>query len=136
MTNVKSRAMIICFVSGHLDLSQDEFEKQYVPLISKAIANGHDFVVGDARGADTMAQEYLRDMAVAGHLEPMQVRVFHAYNQPRHNLGFESVGGFASQSAKDASMTKASDYDVAWVRKGREDSGTARNIERRKKAQS
>jgi hypothetical protein len=31
----------------------------------------------------------------------------------------------------DAMMTKASDFDIAWIRPGREDSHTAMNIKRR-----
>jgi hypothetical protein len=31
----------------------------------------------------------------------------------------------------DASMTKHSNFDIAWIRPGREDSHTAKNIKRR-----
>lgn len=125
--------MTTCFVSGHLDCTQEEFEEHYAPRIHDAIAKGHNFVVGDANGADTMAQEYLRDMVNAGHLDNRCVRVFHAYKQPRNNLGFNTLGNFPSQNAKDKAMTECSDYDILWIRQGRESSGTARNAERRKK---
>jgi len=122
----------IAFISGHLDLSQEEFEREYAPLIHDAIAKGHSFVVGDARGADTMAQFYLMQMASEGHLEASKVTVYHAFKNPRNNLGYEAMGGFESQSAKDKAMTLASHYDIAYVRPGREESGTARNLARRK----
>lgn len=125
--------MKTAFVSGHLDLTEEEFEQHYAPAIHDAIAKGHSFVVGDARGADAMAQEYLRDMRAAGHfIEGQVVTVYHAFRNPRHNFGFPAIGWHTSQSAKDKAMTEASDYDIAFVREGREDSGTARNLQRRK----
>lgn len=123
--------MTTAFISGHLDLTQEEFDIHYAPRIHDAIAKGHRFVVGDARGADTMAQEYLHDMVTAGHLSNDMVTVYHAYQHPRNCIGFECKGGYPSQSAKDKAMTLASDFDIAWIRKGREESGTARNLERR-----
>ena len=66
----------VAFVSGHLDLTDEEFARHYVPLIADAVARGWRFVVGDA-------------------------------------------------------MTAASSRDIAWVRPGRERSGTARNLRRR-----
>lgn len=117
----------IAFISGHLDLTADEFRQHYVPLIDQAIEQQHRFVVGDARGADNMAQLYLK-------LRGVQATVFHAYARPRNNLGFPSNGGHRSQTAKDAAMTAASTYDIAWVRPGKEASGTAKNLERRGRA--
>jgi len=117
--------MRTAFISGHLDLTEEEFSEHYVALIDEALKEGCSFVVGDARGADTMAQQYLKD-------KTNNVRVFHAYNAPRNNLGFSKSGGFHSQSAKDYAMTKFSNFDIAWVRPGREDSGTQRNLDRRK----
>jgi len=43
-------------ISGHIDLTQEEFDEHYVPAINKAIDIGGWFVIGDARGADAMAQ--------------------------------------------------------------------------------
>ncbi|MCZ7673819.1 MAG: hypothetical protein M5U34_45220 [Chloroflexi bacterium] len=117
-----------CFVSGHRDLSPAEFYRHYQPQLDKAIATGHQFVVGDAPGADALAQMYL-----VGRVSPEQVTVYHARRKPRHRYGkFAIQGGFASQSAKDAAMTAVSDYDIAWVRAGKEASGTARNLARRR----
>jgi hypothetical protein len=120
--------METAFISGHLDLSQAEFEAHYIPLINKAIEAGHFFVVGDAPGADCMAQRYLWN-----HCERHRVTVYHAFAGARHSHGFKRVSHFPSQTAKDAAMTEASDYDICWVREGKENSGTARNIERRQR---
>lgn len=116
--------MSTAFISGHLDLTKEEFLLYYVPVIDVALANGDNFVVGDARGTDKMAQEYL-----AQH--PDRVTVYHMFGFPRFNLRFITKGGFVSDNERDKAMTEASDYDIAWVRHGREDSGTARNISRR-----
>lgn len=72
--------MTTYFVSGHLDLGEADFESHYRPRLDEAIAAGDDFVVGDARGADTMAQAYLarHDVRVTG---------VHMFDQPRNNVG-------------------------------------------------
>lgn len=117
-----------CFVSGHLDLSPGEFAEHYVPAIEAALGEGAGFVVGDARGADAMAQEYLAGRAA-------QVVVFHMFTHPRHNLGdFPTRGGYGSDSERDRALTAASTRDIAWVRPGRERSGTARNLARRERS--
>lgn len=115
----------VAFVSGHLDLSEDEFRLHYVELIEAAAARGCGFVVGDARGADLLFQRH-------AHARGLQVTVFHMFERPRHNLGeFPTVGGFPSDASRDAALTAASSFDIAWVRPGRERSGTARNLRRR-----
>jgi hypothetical protein len=113
------------FVSGHLDLTDDEFAAHYAPRLRDAIAGGASFVVGDARGCAALTQAFL---AAAGCAS---VRVFHMLIAPRHNHGFPCVGGFAGDRDRDAAMTAASDDDIAWIRPGREHSGTARNLARR-----
>jgi hypothetical protein len=40
-------------------------------------------------------------------------------------------GGFPNDAARDAYMTQHSDRDIAWVRTGKEHSGTAKNLQRR-----
>ena len=122
--------MNIAFISGHLDLTQEEFNEHYIPKIQEAIGRGDRFVVGDAKGTDTMAQAYLlyRDL-----VRPGFVSVYHMFENPRNNVGdFEPRGGFKTDEDRDSMMTAVSDYDIAWVRPGREKSGTAKNLERRK----
>lgn len=118
--------MTTYFISGHLDLTDAEFQEHYVPRIDAALAEESAFVVGDARGCDRMAQLYLRDKRA------IRVQVFHMYTAPRHNVnGFSTVGGFTADDARDAAMTAHSDKDIAWVRPGRTRSGTAANLARR-----
>ena len=115
------------FISGHLDLTPAEFDQHYKPALDAVLAvrDTEGFVVGDARGADTLAQQYLADKNAV-------VYVYHMLEAPRFNAGFPTQGGFKSDHERDAAMTLASDFDIAWVRPGREDSGTQRNLSRRK----
>lgn len=118
----------VCFVSGHMDLTQQEFRDHYEPLLHTAYAAGDSFVVGDAPGADAMTQWWLTTHRVR------DVDVFHMLVAPRVCIAtwFRLWGGFVSDTKRDAAMTEASDYDIAWVRPGHEKkSGTARNLKRR-----
>jgi hypothetical protein len=115
---------MICFISGHLDLTEQEFQEHYAPRIDRALAQGATFIVGDARGADAMAQAYLKRQGASA-------TVYHMFENPRHNAGFPTKGGFQSDSERDTAMTRDSTEDLAWVRPGREKSGTAKNLQRR-----
>lgn len=115
---------MIHFISGHLSLTQKEFDTYYKPLIDKALSCNHSFVVGDAKGADTLAQNYLFE-------KTDRVTVYHMFDEPRYNVGFPTVGGYESDEERDVAMTDNSDTDIAWVRKGREKSGTQKNLDRR-----
>ena len=117
--------MNIYFISGHLDLTEEEFKKHYSSRIERAIAEGSSFIVGDARGADKLAQQFLKS-------KTEKVTVYHMYTSPRNNAGFTTEGGFISDSSRDRCMTENSTDDIAWVKPGRENSGTARNLARRK----
>jgi hypothetical protein len=112
------------YISGHLDLTPAEFEAYYRPAIDAALARGESFVVGDARGTDAIAQHYLLGKTDA-------VVVYHMFTSPRNNAGFPTIGGFESDEARDTQMTADSDRDIAWVRPGREKSGTQKNLDRR-----
>jgi len=116
--------MVVYFISGHLDVTEEEFSKHYAPLIKKAIDNKDTFVVGDCRGADAMAQKYIKDHGG-------KAVVFHMFKSPRNNCGFPTKGGYKTDEERDAAMTRNSDCDIAWIRKGREKSGTAKNLKRR-----
>lgn len=112
------------FISGHLSLTEAEFEKHYRPKIDQALANRDCFVVGDAKGADELAQNYLLGKTT-------YVVVYHMFATPRNNAGFNTIGGFQTDEERDARMTSDSDSDIAWTRPGREKSGTQKNVDRR-----
>ena len=127
---------MIAFISGHLDLTVDEFDEHYGPLIKDAVSRGDTFVLGDAKGTDTFALQYLLAQRASG------VTLYHMLVCPRistqvifsikDQINLRIVGGFKSDEERDAAMTAVSDYDIAWVRPGREKSGTAKNLLRRK----
>ena len=132
----------VYFISGHLDFSKDEFETHYVPKINEALASGANFVIGDARGVDTMAQEYLADKTTPG-----QVTIYHIYSSPRNcvSANYLKVGHYTNYTERDAAMTLASTHDIAYVRSVEEQkklfgpkyrhriSGTEKNLIRRAK---
>lgn len=123
----------VYFISGHRDVTDEEFEKWYVPKIHEVLVKNRNakFIVGDYGGVDIMAQNYL---AKINHAH--SVTVCHMFDSPRHinddvrTLG-NLIGGFVSDEERDAYMTEHSCEDIAFVREGKRDSGTAQNIVRR-----
>lgn len=115
------------FISGHKDVTDEEFKTYYVPHIHKAIAEGCSFVVGDFDGVDLRAQI---EISLRGDKD--KITVYHMFEQPRFLVkGLKTKGGYTSDDERDAAMTSASSCDIAWVRPGKEKSGTAKNIARR-----
>lgn len=116
---------MVAFISGHGDLTNEEFIEHYLFKLIKAVKENHSFVVGDFRGADTICQSFLSAIT-------NKVTVYHMFDKPRNtHENFSTVGGFQTDEARDCAMTLASDYDIAWVRPGRDRSGTTKNIDRR-----
>lgn len=120
------------FISGHRDLTQDEFNTNYAPIIKDIIDNDNDckFIMGDYVGADIMAQNYLLDTL---DISPERVIVYHMGNAPMNvnNKVINFIGEFVSDEDRDAAMTNASIRDIAFVRDHTKWSGTAQNILRR-----
>ena len=127
-------------ISGHIKITVEEFREHYEARIDAAIAEGANFVVEDAFGVDSLAQSYLSyrlfNMAVAnGTDQSGRVIVYHMYSYARNNVGtYPTRGGYTSDEERDAAMTRDSDDDIAWVRSGRENSGTAKNLLRRQES--
>lgn len=124
---------ITYFISGHCNITQEEFDNNYVPALKKAIEDKESyFVVGDCIGVDIMAQDYLID--VLG-LDPRRITVYHMYTSARNKNPkiINTKGGFTSDSGRDSQMTKDSDFDIAFVRDPKKMSGTGENILRRNK---
>ena len=130
--------MTTYFVSGHLDLTQEEFEAHYAPYLREAAKAGASFVVGDAPGCDEMAQRFLYTCVIPAD----RVTVYHMLQAPRRHVApWPTRGGFTSDEARDSAMTAASDDDIAWVRPAPHDTrphrggsgrGTKANLQRRK----
>ena len=114
-------------VSGHTDLTEDEFNKYYKPRLDEYIKQGCSFIVGGASGCDEMTQKYLANIEA-------DVTVYDKGNQHNvHSNRYKHVNGFESYPLRDKTMTENSDLDLAFPRQnGGAGSGTWANILRRK----
>jgi len=109
----------ICFISGHLDLTKDEFDTRYKPQIDDALKLASvEFVIGDAKGSDTLAQEYLLSKCLDDESLFKRITIYHMRDKPRNYLSdrFNKICGFVNDEARDVAMTSASTDDIAWIR--------------------
>ena len=123
---------ITYFISGHRDITDEEFEFNYQEALNNIVSEVPDckFVVGDYHGVDIMAQNYLIDVL---QVDTSRITVYHMMEEPR-NINpkiINKIGGFTSDSERDTAMTNASCNDIAFVRDNKKMSGTAENILRR-----
>ena len=120
------------FISGHRDITEEEFEINYKSSIDFALYEDPNakFVVGDYYGVDIMAQNYIVDTL---GINPDRVTVYHMFESPRNKNEkiTNTKGGFTSDEERDAAMTNASTKDIAFVRDNTKISGTGSNILRR-----
>lgn len=116
------------FVSGHRDLTQEEFNEHYIPLIDRVLKEDiwADFIVGDWEGCDTMFIEYMSSKSLNTSI------LICCVEHPRIKSAL-SIAYCVHDNYDycDAAMTEYSDFDIAWIRPGKEDSHTAKNIKRR-----
>src|SRR5579872_2537875 len=100
---------MVAFISGHRNLTDQEFFDKYKALIDQAVERGDSFVICDYEGADELAQRYLH----FGH-NYTKVTVYHMFDAPRRliNPKWQILGGFQSDVERDAQCTKDSDYDI------------------------
>ena len=119
---------MIYFVSGHRDLTQEEFNEHYIPLIDKVLREDiwADFVVGDWEGCDTMFIEYM-----SSEFHTATILIYCVEHPRIKSTLYVSYCTCDNYDYCDATMTRHSDFDIAWIRPGREDSHTAKNIKRR-----
>ena len=122
------------FVSGHRNITEDEFNSNYAPILKDIVENNSigniRFIIGDYYGVDIMSQHYLIDVL---NLPPERICIYHMFDKPRnmHPLIENRVGGFTSDEERDSVMTRDSDIDIAFVRDHNTWSGTGANILRR-----
>ena len=101
--------MMTYFISGHTNLTENEFDQHYKARIIEKVNEGAKFVIGDARGADALARKFLR-----GYPE---VTIYHIGTKPRGTTyDFKLKSGFEDDDSRDAAMTAASDEDILWIR--------------------
>lgn len=119
------------FISGHRDLTWEEFTKWYTPLITTIYHTDKDakFIVADCKGCDSMTQDYLLALGVS----LTKIVIYHMGNIPRYLAApaMPTKNGYVSDIDRDETMTEHSDCDIAFICRGKESSGTAQNILRR-----
>ena len=99
------------FISGHTDLTREEFDAHYLAPLRHVLREGHRVVVGNAEGGDTMALQHL---LANGH-DSALITVY-VFRGRQMLYPVATVGNWTSYSQRDAAMTAASDYDLCWVR--------------------
>lgn len=129
----------VAMISGHMDLSAEEFARGYHAPLDDAIARGDSFVLGDAKGVDEQALTYMlaRDASAARRVTVYASRPANVARLERLGVQVVLVSELRQPSAtssssrgrkggrgagrqihlqRDAMMTEASDYDILWVR--------------------
>ena len=119
------------FISGHRDITENEFEYYYIPLINEALSENPNakFIVGDCDGVDIMAQNYL--VSIIDDIS--RITVYCVGDTPK-NINSEIIyikNGFNDEREKDIAMTNASFKDIALVKQCEYITGTGENILRR-----
>jgi len=126
-----NRIKKIFFISGHRDITNEEFNKLYIPKILNAINEYNAyFIMGDYEGVDIMAQNFL--INEIGY-DVDKICVYHMGLFPMNiNENIKNIKPyFLNDIHRDSTMTKESDEDIAFIREGKNNSGTAQNILRR-----
>lgn len=119
------------FISGHRNITKQEFEYYYIPLIENALLENPNakFIVGDCNGTDIMAQDYLASIID----DISRITVYCIGDTPRY-INSEIIyikNGYKDDREKDIAMTNASFKDIAIVRDSTILTGTGENILRR-----
>jgi hypothetical protein len=121
------------YIFGNGNLSFGDFLDLYATILSPLVLDKENhFLVGDFRGADTLAMEFLKTSTP-------NVSIFHVGEKPRYQpdafktwvKDWQWIGGFANDSARDRAAIEQCthflglDFNSDEVRK----SGTQKNIE-------
>lgn len=110
------------FISGHTDLSYEEFEEHYVPILCKIFSEDRnpEFVMGDFEGVDKYAMNYIF------YKEQCPITIYHTGKFPKNvpeamtDPEIELVyfkGGYATPEDADKAMTEVSDFDIVYIKK-------------------
>lgn len=137
------------FVSGHRDLSKEEFDTIYVSPINQYIdwlnldqssffsSKKLTFYVGDCDGCDNMVINY-----IVNNILPNNKNAYLnictcdfdfdgkcSYNFDDPNISI--ISGFKTHEERDTYMTIETHVDLLYIRPNKWDSGTAQNFVRR-----
>lgn len=111
--------MNIYFCSGYKDLTDDEFQKHYIPQFFRIQNTPSKFILSDENDFDVKCLEYLLTNDV-----PPENIIIHSTNETLSSL-FKSIingksivfiGNFYSRRERDAFSTSSSTDDILWLR--------------------
>lgn len=137
------------FISGHRDLTQDEFNDIYIPPILKYIEwlnedHSHifdkkslTFYIGDCSGCDEMAIQYITDNILPKYDNIYLIICCCSFEfEGKKEYKFDNknisiINSFDSHEERDTYMTLNTDADLLYIRPGKWDSGTAQNFVKR-----
>ena len=121
------------YIFGNGNISFSDFEKYYAQILNQYIDNEEvTFLLGDFRGADTLAMEFLKCRAT-------KVCVYHVGTKPRYlpdkyktKVGsWLILGGFENDEQRDLEAIKNCSHFIAidFNSDAKRKSGTLKNIE-------
>ena len=123
---------MILYIFGNGNLSYQDFHTFYVGQLQRVQDLNPSYILGDFRGADTMAMEYLKTAS-------RNVRIFHMGARPRYYpdayctlVGkWKKVGWFKSDESRDDAAIESCTHYLAVDFNSDENrkNGTRRNIE-------
>lgn len=142
-TDQPRRQARIAFISGHIDISQEQFDIHYASRLDEAIAAGDSFIISSSRGADTLALSHLLAANVPREKitiylntpllpkDPPKGRKAAKSSGPNQtnrrdptpeliqhftDLGVKVRMVSGDHERRDTVMTRESEYDILWVR--------------------
>ena len=103
----------VYLISGDTDIPAKEFNKYYCPAINRAIANDGQFVLGDDRGLELMAQIHLANRRVPNN----RVTIYHLHDRVYNGNTalYPTIGRFTSHQEMTTAMIEASGHDIAFT---------------------
>jgi len=109
MIYIVHQKMTTYFISGHTNLTAEEFNMHYKDKIVEKVKEGSRFLIGDSRGADFLARKFLRGYS--------EVIIYHVGSKPKGlTYDFKIKSGFEDDESRDIAMTNDSSEDILWIR--------------------
>jgi hypothetical protein len=112
-------------INGHNSPPPCDFASHYQSAIDAALVNGHTFILGDAVGVDSQALAYLLSKGclksrISIHASlPANAKRLREAEFPHVIFELQKEKGDRGRARhleRDARMTRASDYNILWVR--------------------
>ena len=110
---------MIYFCSGYKDLTDEEFQKYYIPQITKIQNTNSKYIISDSNNFDFQCIRYL----LSQNVHPENIIIYSINTLMSQNIfmlpeskSFKFVGGFFDQKECDIYSTENSNEDILWIR--------------------